>query len=120
MYGKTSKQLGTRLKIAGISAVIGVIVCLIVQFCLFPVTWDMVLVILIIGVPAYVIYFMGLLTDWKTQWLDPIKISWDFVSGKGIAIFTFPFIYLAFLMLGCLKTYIIGIKALIYVFSSKE
>lgn len=120
MYGKTLDQLSLRLKIAVVSAIIGAVACLIAQFCLGPVTWGMLIFILAIGVPAYVVYFMGLLTDWKTQWLDPFKKSWEIVSGKGIMIFIWFLICTAYLMLGCFKTYIIGIKALIYVFSSKE
>ncbi len=121
MHGKTKEQLKKRLTISIITGIILVIMLFVTQFILASIdnnqitnlglTWGEFIVLLAICIPAYIVYAFGLLTNWKVQFLEP------FQNAKGTTWFLWAFVFFFWYMLGGFKTYIVGFKAMIYVFS---
>lgn len=119
MYGKTKEQLKKRLTISIITGIIFVVIFFVTQFVLAStninpkagLTWGQFIGLMAIGVPAYIVYAFGLLTNWKVQFLEP------FQKAKGTTWFLWFLALLFWITIGCFKTYIVGFKAMIYVFS---
>lgn len=118
MYGKTKEQLKTRLTIAIVTGIVFVVIFFVTQFALFTnssdaMTWVSFIGIMLIGVPAYIIYVFGLLADWRVQFVEP------FHKTKGTTWLLWWLFLIFWYVVGCFKTYVVGIKAMIYVFSSR-
>lgn len=121
MYGKTKEQLKTRLTISIVTGIIFVVIFFVTQFALAStnnnptpgLTWGQFIGIMVIAVPAYIVYAFGLLTNWKVQFVEPYQ------KAKGTTWLLWVFALLFWDVVGCFKTYVVGIKAMIYVFSSR-